>query len=1083
MAADNTSGTAEADSGFLELESMDSMQRLGDARSAIFFEGGSTLVDLDGVSEQHAQDAADKHREEMAHGHHMSERYKVVSEIARGGMGAVLEVHDSDLDRRVAMKVLLRDTRRRESDSGSPMDTGPVNRFIGEAQLTGNLEHPNIVPVHELGLDSQGRVYFTMKRVKGRSLRQVMDKLRQGHAATLAEFSLGRLLSILLKVCDAIDFAHSRGIIHRDLKPENIMVGQFGEVLVMDWGLAKQLGEAEKPDTRLTESVRFTLDVSLGAADGDDSNETREGTVSGTPAYMAPEQARGIVKELSRHTDIFCLGGMLYEMLCLVPPFLAARMTEALEQARSHRLLPPKQKLDKVLADPQLKRAFGDAGIARARAHPKELVSIAMRAMAEDRMQRYPGVAEFKRDIENFLSAQPVSAHRDAPWVMLSKWARRNPTRAAVMTLAMFFLLVGGVVFAAVRAKTAADRYELSEKSRLAEEGKREETERRLKAERESRAKAEEARAKAEQIAKLEQQNREREQRDREAMIRRGEAFTLYSQGADLRGRASTFMDWRERAKLWRQAVGQFRQALDKDPDFVEAHVELANTYADLGFDDDALVHYQRADVLTARTTGRGHVEALMAYAMYDFQRKILREGLSGGLEEVFQRFGPVRDAAGPGTYYARIAQVLLDLGEAFRNADGVEFLRAKDLAADRLQAIEREGMPLWEVYSLLAFLEQGTGSNRARRDYLRRARELKPNLPLLVWVEVLHSGRSGSIMERRGIAAWDTFIEQFPYDPRGYYARASVRFSSETVRDKELEAADLRQAIELNPRYADAHKLLLRVYVRDGNQAEAIRHIDTMRRSHSGLDNSQINLIEAELTAATGEYSRLSAVVMASMLENPLDGVATLAQAVNVLLRDHEYEALVDICERVAQRMGDATPPAVMLFMGRALTMLARFDEALAVLRPLEDDPSRLARELRATMTGWIDDARAYPVMIGSLTSLPAPRRRFDIARILAVTGSEPNEWVGMFNTDGPNPSDALSFMTAGDSVLLARGHAMLSRRYTGTREKGLRALAVQELKSAFEEGYLNRARILGDEHLAPLTSDPELAPYFNVR
>lgn len=1083
MASESTTGTAPADSGFLELESMDSMQRLGDERSAIFFEGGSTLVDLDGLSEKQAHQSAEEHRAEMAHGHHTSERYKVVSEIARGGMGAVLEVHDSDLDRRVAMKVLLRDTRQRESDSGSPVSTGPVNRFIGEAQLTGNLEHPNIVPVHELGLDSQGRVYFTMKRVKGRSLRQIMDKLRQGHPATLAEFTLGKLLTILLKICDAIDFAHSRGIIHRDLKPENIMVGQFGEVLVMDWGLAKQLGEIEKTDTKLAESARFTLDVSLGAADGDDTNETREGTVSGTPAYMSPEQARGLVKALSRHTDIFCLGGMLYEMLCFVPPFLAAKMTEALDHARSHRLLPPKQKLDSVLADTQLKRAFGEGGIARARKHPRELVSIARHAMAEDRMRRYPSVADFKRDIECYISAQPVTAHRDNPWAMLSKWSRRHPTRAAVFTLALVFMLIGGVVFAAVRAKTAADRYDLSEKSRLSEEGRRQETERRLKAEKESRAQAEQARIKAEQVAALEQKNRERETREREAMDRRAEAFTLYSQGADLRGRASSFMDWRERARLWGQASVHFKRALEKDPDFVEAHIELANIYADLGYDDDALFHFARADALTASTTGRGHVEALMAYAMYDFQRKVLREGVTGGLEEVFRRFKPVRDAAEPGSYYARIAQVLLDLGDAFRNAEGVDFLRAKDLAADRLQEIEREGMPLWEVYSLLAFFEQGSGSSRVRRDYLRRARELKPNLPLLVWVDVLHGGRGGSIQERRGIGAWDRFIEQFPYDPRGHYARASVRFGSESERDYTLEVADLKQAIELNPRYADAHKLLLRVYVREASQAEAIRHIDSMRRNASGLDNAQINLIEAELTAATGEFARLGALVMASMMENPVDGTATLAQAVSVLLRDHEYHALVGLCESVEQRMGDDTPPLVMLFLGRALTMLGRFKESSGVLDPLEQSPAQLPREYRAMASGWADDARAYPVLLGSLTSLPAPRRRFDLARILAVGGNEPDLWLGLFNIDGPNPSEAATWMTPGDSVLIATGHARLAQRYTGTRAQGLRALAVQELKHAFEEGYLNRAKILNDDYLSKLVTDPELSRYFDVK
>src|SRR5690606_37480922 len=153
MDENSKTATAETeDSGFLVLESMASMQRLGDSNASAFFEGGSTLIDLDGLSEERARQAAEQHREELAHGHHVSERYKVVGEIARGGMGAVLEVQDSDLDRRVAMKVLLRDTRRAESDSGSPLDTGPVNRFIAEAQLTGWLEHPNIVPVHELGL-------------------------------------------------------------------------------------------------------------------------------------------------------------------------------------------------------------------------------------------------------------------------------------------------------------------------------------------------------------------------------------------------------------------------------------------------------------------------------------------------------------------------------------------------------------------------------------------------------------------------------------------------------------------------------------------------------------------------------------------------------------------------------------------------------------------------------------------------------------------------------------------------------------------------------------------------------------------
>ncbi|KAA0209316.1 serine/threonine protein kinase, partial [bacterium] len=381
---ENRNSTLELNSGFLELDSMASMQRVGDSQVAAFAAGGSTLLDLDGLSEKTAKKAAAEARSELATGHHESERYRVLHEIARGGMGAVLEVHDSDLDRKVAMKVLLRDTRKSGSGSGSDGDgqgkvsTGPVERFIAEAQLTGSLEHPNIVPVHELGLDSQGRVYFTMKRVRGRSLRGVLDKLRQGHAPTLAEFTPAHLLNVLLKVCDAIEFAHSKGIVHRDLKPENIMVGEFGEVLVMDWGLAKQI------DSQAPDAEGYKLDVSLGASD-DDSTRTREGTVSGTPAYMSPEQARGEISQVDQRTDVFCLGAMLYETLCLVPPFLAPTMTGALDAAREHRLLPPRRKLDEVLADKDLARAFSAAGRDRARRHAPELVAIALKAMAEKR--------------------------------------------------------------------------------------------------------------------------------------------------------------------------------------------------------------------------------------------------------------------------------------------------------------------------------------------------------------------------------------------------------------------------------------------------------------------------------------------------------------------------------------------------------------------------------------------------------------------------------------------------------------------------------------------------------------------------
>ncbi|MCA8916283.1 MAG: protein kinase [Planctomycetes bacterium] len=1091
--ATNASAVTD-DVEFLELDSMASMQRVGDSGVSAFFEGGSTLIDLDGESEERAKVAAEQHREELAHGHHVSERYKVIGEIARGGMGAVLEVQDSDLDRRVAMKVLLRDTRKKDSDSGSPLDTGPVNRFIAEAQLTGWLEHPNIVPVHELGLDSQGRVYFTMKRVKGRSLRHVMDKLRQGHAATHAEFPLGKLLTILNKVCDAIDFAHNKGILHRDLKPENIMVGQFGEVLVMDWGLAKQIDATTKAGNNklpANETANFTLDVSLGAAD-EDSRETREGTISGTPAYMAPEQANGNVRELSPRTDIFCLGAILYEMLCLVPPYLAANITDALDQAREHKLLAPRAKLDKVLKDPKLKRAFGQRGIERGRKFPRELVSVCMRAMHEQRELRYHSVGDLRRDVENYMTAQPVSAHPDNVPTAINKWARRNPTRAAVITLALFFMLLGGVVFAAVRAKVAADRADDAEQTRLAVEEKQDAMKRQLLAEADARKASDAAKEKAERVAQLEKEALERERRESEALAARNAAFVPYSKGADLRSRAASFTDYDRRADSWRQAVDCFQQALQLDETFVEAHMELASVYADLGFDEDALEHFARADSLTKTQTGRGHVEALMAYAMYDFQHKVIREGIPGNFDEVFRRFGPVREAAEPGSYHARIAQVLLDLGEAFRNSSGVEYFHAQAEAARRMAEIEREGPPLWEIYTLLAIIDQDASTSETGEPsvYLRRAGELKANLPILVWLRVRQAGRTSTQRDRIGLREWATFIDRYPYDPRGYYARASLRFHSEEERNAgeeerntQYEIDDLTKAIELNPRYADAHKLLLRVYARAFAYRKAIEHLDAMRRSSSGLDNAAIDLIEAELTASTGEFARMNNLVVAALQENISSGATTMAQAAGVLLRDHEYNALLDMCNQIVGQLGDGAPPLVTLFLARGLTMLGRFDEAAETLRTLEDNPGLLPKDYRTTLANWAEDARVYPSLLSSLTSVPSVRRRFDIARILAIAERDPEIWVNLFNLDGLRQEEILTWIYPADYVLRARGEAILARRLGGTRAVGLRALAIMDLQQAFEDGYLNRARILSDEFLAPLVTDPALAKYFDVK
>ncbi|MHC5079634.1 MAG: serine/threonine-protein kinase [Planctomycetota bacterium] len=251
-------------------------------------------------------------REETPAGPASKGRYGVLGEIARGGMGAIVKLVDNDIRRPVAMKVILGEGVKER-----------VERFVEEAQVTGQLEHPNIVPVHELGLDPDGKVYFTMKLVKGESLDAIIDALADKDPEVVRNYPLSHLLQIFLKVCDAIAFAHSKGVIHRDLKPENVMVGRFGEVLVMDWGLAKVRGREDTAVEELVETVRSEREV----------GKTLSGEVMGTPSYMPPEQASGKVERIDERSDVFALGAMLYKILTHEAPYTGSHVTEVLTKA------------------------------------------------------------------------------------------------------------------------------------------------------------------------------------------------------------------------------------------------------------------------------------------------------------------------------------------------------------------------------------------------------------------------------------------------------------------------------------------------------------------------------------------------------------------------------------------------------------------------------------------------------------------------------------------------------------------------------------------------------------------------------
>jgi len=267
--------------------------------------------------------------------------YRVLGVLARGGMGVVLRGRDERLGRDVAIKVL----RRRSRDAAEAR-----LRFVEEAQVAGQLEHPGIVPIYHLGEDDRGRPFFVMKLVEGETLQARLA------ARASAEEDRGRYLALFLRVCQTVAYAHARHVIHRDLKPANVMIGAFGEVQVLDWGLAKVLGaEASGAAERATsEPGEAPATVRSGSGSGSDSGiASVTGTVMGTPRYMPPEQANGDVELLDRRSDVFSLGAILCEVLTGEPPFTGDREA-AMRAAREGRLEPAYERLGRCGADPAL---------------------------------------------------------------------------------------------------------------------------------------------------------------------------------------------------------------------------------------------------------------------------------------------------------------------------------------------------------------------------------------------------------------------------------------------------------------------------------------------------------------------------------------------------------------------------------------------------------------------------------------------------------------------------------------------------------------------------------------------------------
>jgi tRNA A-37 threonylcarbamoyl transferase component Bud32 len=331
------------------------------------------------------------------------DRFDIQQVLAQGGLGVVFLARDREIDRTVALKQI----KSQWAD-----DENSRARFLLEARVTGRLEHPGVAPVYALGTDDTGRPYYAMRLIRGESLLDVIERFHRGRGVEVSPANrmpeVRKLLQRLVDVCNAVDYAHSKGVIHRDIKPSNIMLGKFGETLVVDWGLAKLIGSDE--DVALTTRMAPTAAEEAGAT------STRIGSALGTPAYMSPEQAAGRIHELGPATDVYSLGATLYHLLTGQLPHAAEEDVGVAISAAEHGPITPPR-----MHAPWL---------------PRPLQSICLKALAPKPSGRYLSARSLSEDIQRWLADEPVAAHAEGWGERIFRWLRTHRTLATAFAVA-----------------------------------------------------------------------------------------------------------------------------------------------------------------------------------------------------------------------------------------------------------------------------------------------------------------------------------------------------------------------------------------------------------------------------------------------------------------------------------------------------------------------------------------------------------------------------------------------------------------------------------------------------------------------
>ncbi|MBI5722481.1 MAG: protein kinase [Planctomycetes bacterium] len=575
--------------------------------------------------------------------------YQLIGVLGEGGMAIVYEAKQSCVDRIIALKFMKGDPGHNKEDRA---------RFLSEAMVTAELDHPNVIPIHEMGFDAGGKLFYSMKRVHGTPWDKVMESRTQAEN-----------LEILMAVCNAVAFAHSRGVIHRDLKPSNIMLGEFGEVFVMDWGVAAAI----RTDSKAEKLVGIVM--------------------GGTPAYMAPEMARGMAEMIGVHSDVYLLGGILYQIICGKKPHRGKSVTDCLVNAANNVI---------ELAD--------KAG---------ELIDIAKKAMSAHPQDRHASVMEFQQAIRDYQAhsqsiALTATAYRDLSAGMsggdYEKFAQGIfGFRAALDLWPTNVKAGGGLSMASVEyAKTALGRGDLdlaasllspqdpghAELVKAVRKAKHERIlrQRRLKAitavsvvlvvaiigvltvsffwirseqtrtesalkgqtEQKNRAENEKSRAENEKnrAVAAEAKARQEESRAKEGearALKRIQAFEPYSKAMDLLNRGQFLANLSDRGQLLGQSVELFGKSLQIDSDFSEAQYALGEALRLNGLPGQAAQAYLKADELSRKFAGKPNLQALIAAGLafedaglYEKSEKTYLTAMNEGADDPLALVGKV---------------------------------------------------------------------------------------------------------------------------------------------------------------------------------------------------------------------------------------------------------------------------------------------------------------------------------------------------------------------------------------------------------------------------------------------------------